>query len=319
MKKRIKLAFCDFWPKFDPANNYFTRLLRQRFDIELSDAPQFVIFSTFGQSFRRYRCTRIFYTGENWRPDFWNCDYAFTFDHLDDARHYRLPLYGLFDDPGRLIKRNFDPRRVLAEKTRFCNFVYSNPLCGVRNRFFHELSKYKPVDSGGRLCNNIGGPVADKLALVRQSKFTIAFENESYPGYTTEKLTEPMLAESLPIYWGNPLVNRDFNTRSFISAHDWPSMEAVINRVIEIDRDDDLYLEHLREPWLHQNRLNEYIDPAKVLAQFERIFSDPRPPVATRQPVARFFRLDQLAGARRSMIRRLRRSTKKLAHRLAIL
>jgi alpha(1,3/1,4) fucosyltransferase len=317
MKARIKLAFCDFWPKFDPADNYFTRLLRQRFTVELSDHPQFVIFSTFGQSFRRFRCTRIFYTGENWRPDFWNCDYAFTFDHLDDARHFRLPVYGLFNDPGPLIKRDFDADRVLAAKTRFCNFVYSNPLCRTRNRFFHELSKYKPVDSGGRLFNNIGAPVADKLAFIKQSKFTIAFENDSQPGYTTEKLSEPMLADSVPIYWGNPLVERDFNPRSFISAHDWPGMAAVIDRVIEVDRHDDLYLELLRQPWLNGNRLNQYIDPENILAQFERIFSDPQTPVATRQQVARFFRIDQLSSARRSLLRRVIRSTKKFTHRFA--
>jgi hypothetical protein len=317
MKACIKLAFCDFWPKFDPADNYFTRLLRQRFSVELSDHPQFVIFSTFGQSFRRFRCTRIFYTGENWRPDFWNCDYAFTFDHTDDPRHFRLPVYGLFNDPGRLIKRDFDADRVLAAKTRFCNFVYSNPLCRTRNRFFHELSKYKPVDSGGRLFNNIGGPVADKLAFIKQSKFTIAFENDSQGGYTTEKLSEPMLADSVPIYWGNPLVERDFNPRSFISAHDWPSMEAVIERVLEVDRNDDLYLELLRQPWLNGNRLNQYIDPENILAQFERIFSDLQIPVAARQQVARFFRIDRLSGARRSLLRRVMRSTKKFTHRFA--
>ncbi len=316
MQARIKLAFCDFWPKFNPANNYFTRLLARRYEIELSDKPDFIIYSSFGQTFRRFRCRRIFYTGENWRPDFWNCDYAFTFDHIDNARHYRLPVYGLLSDPTRLIKRDFDPERVLASKSRFCNFVYSNPLCRVRNRFFRELSKYKPVDSGGRLFNNIGGPVADKLAFIRQSKFTIAFENDSQPGYTTEKLSEPMLAESLPIYWGNKLVDRDFNTRSFINTHDWPSLQAAIERVIELDGNDHLYLEHLRQPWLDGNQLNSFIDPVNVLAQFDRIFSDCSPPMATRQAMARFFRIDRMTGMRHSMLRRMRRSTKKVAQRL---
>ena len=41
--------------------------------------------------------------------------------------------------------------------------------------------------------------------------FTIAFKNDSYPGYTTEKIYEPMYVNSLPIYSGNPLVYRDFN------------------------------------------------------------------------------------------------------------
>ncbi len=319
MRRRIKLAFSDFWPKFNPADNYFTRLLGERFEIELSDQPEFVIFSTFGQNFRRFRTTRIFFTGENWRPNFWDCDYAFTFDHRDDPRHYRLPLYGLMRDPSWLIKRDVDPVQILNSKTLFCNFVYSNPLCSTRNRFFKELSKYKPIASGGRVFNNVGGRVADKLALLRESKFTIAFENESQPGYTTEKLTEPMLAESLPIYWGNPLVDRDFNPKSFINAHDWPNLQAVIERVIEVDRDDELYLEYLKQPWFHGNHVNSYIDRQNVLAQFERIFEDPQTPLALQKAVARFFRIDRLSAAPSSMLRRVKRSTKKLANRLAAL
>jgi alpha(1,3/1,4) fucosyltransferase len=317
MKPRIKLAFWDFWKNFDPANNYFTRLLARRFEIELSDQPDFLIFSCFGQRHREFRCKRIFYSGENWRPDFWHCDYAFTFDHLDDPRHFRLPVYGLFDEPGRLIKRDCNPEQVLAQKTRFCNFVYSNPLGRERNRFFRMLSKYKPVDSGGRLFNSIGGPVQDKIAFVRQSKFTIAFENESHPGYTTEKLSEPMLADSVPIYWGNRLVHRDFNTRSFLNVHKFPSFEAAIERVIEIDQSDELYLEYLRQPWFAENRMNRFVDPENVLEQFERIFADETAPVATRQQVARMFFIDRLHGMQHSMVRRMKRSTRRIAHRLS--
>jgi hypothetical protein len=316
MKPRIKLAFVDFWKNFDPTDNYFTRLLGRRFEIELTDQPEFLIFSVFGKRHRNFRCKRIFYTGENHRPDFWSCDYAFTFDHLDDPRHHRLPVYGLFDEPGRLIKQHFNPEQVLARKTRFCNFVYSNPLGRERNKFFRMLSKYKPVDSGGRLFNSIGGPVRDKLAFIRESKFTIAFENEGYPGYTTEKLSEPMLADSLPIYWGNPLVHRDFNTRSFINVHKFPRFEAAIERIIEIDKNDSLYLEYLRNPWFVDNRMNQFVDPENVLAQFEKIFADKNPPVAQQQPVARMFFIDRLHGMQHSMRRRFKRSTRRIAHRL---
>ena len=120
-------------------------------------------------------------------------------------------------------------RRSFARKTRFCNFVYSNPRCRYRNRFFHKLSRYRHVDAAGRLYNNLGsgsdGP-NDKTELLASCKFTIAFENASYPGYTTEKIVHAMLAHSLPIYWGNPCVERDFNTASFLNAHDFDSQEG---------------------------------------------------------------------------------------------
>jgi hypothetical protein len=220
--------------------------------------------------------TRIYFTGENTRPNFRECDFAFTFDHLDRPENYRLPLYAWYGDPAKLVKGPVDAERILAAKTGFCNFVYSNPRCKFRIRFFEKLSKYKRVDSGGRLLNNVGGPVAHKHAFLAKYKFTIAFENSSYPGYTTEKIAEPMHTWSLPIYWGNPLVHLDFNPRSFVNFFDYGSLDDLVDRVVEIDRDDALYCEYLREPWYHGNVVNEYVRAENVLAQFERIFSAER-------------------------------------------
>jgi hypothetical protein len=186
----------------------------------------------------------------------------------------------------------------------------------MRNRFFRELSKYKPIDSGGKLFNNMGGPIASKAALLRESKFTIAFENESHSGYTTEKIAEPMHAESLPIYWGNPDVGLDFNTRSFINVHDWPSMDAAIERIIEVDRNDELYLEYLRQPWMHGNRLNRYVDPANLLAWFERVFESPPWSAGLQRNHRRLFRLDGAVDAWNSIQRRVRRTARKWAYQL---
>ncbi len=276
-----------------------------------------MIYSCFDRRHRQFRCTRIFYAGENWRPDFRVCDWAFTFDHLNDSRHFRLPLYALYGDPQSLVKQPIDVTRVLKEKTRFCNFVYSNPLCRTRNRFFKLLSKQKHVDSGGRLYNNLGGPVADKLALLKASKFTIAFENDSRPGYTTEKLHQPMEALSVPIYWGNPLVHFDFNPRSFINVHDFPNLEAAVQHVMEVDRDDELYAEYLRQPWYHDNRVNQYVNPERVLSRFDEIFATSIKPIAMARSSTRFLFFDQLHSIQQSVGQRMKRSARKIGHRLS--
>ena len=78
------------------------------------------------------------------------------------------------------------------------------------------MSSKEKVDSGGKFLNNVGGPVTDKLSFIKDYKFVISFENSSYPGYTTEKILEPMLVNSIPVYWGNPLVYNDFNYRTYI-------------------------------------------------------------------------------------------------------
>ncbi|MCC6493934.1 MAG: glycosyltransferase [Pirellulales bacterium] len=286
MRPRIKLGYADFWGGFSCEANYFSRLLAPYYDVELGDAPDFLLYSCFGKSFRRHRGVRIYYTGENTRPNFRQCDFAFTFDHIDRPEHYRLPLYAHYADPQSLVKGQIDAQRVLAAKTRFCNFVYSNPRCKTRNKFFHKLSKYKRVDAGGRLFNNIGGAVNNKIQFLQHYKFTIAFENDSYPGYTTEKLVEPMLAQSLPVYWGNPLVDLDFNPRSFVNFFDYGSLDDLVDRIVDIDRNDDLYCDYLRQPWYHGDEVNRYVRPENVIRQFARIFSQPvAPAAASRQSI----------------------------------
>jgi hypothetical protein len=110
-----------------------------------------------------------------------------------------------------------------------------------------ELSKYKRVDSGGRAHNNIGYLVDNKLDFINNYKFTICFENSEYPGYTTEKLVHPKLKDSIPIYWGNPRVGDDWNTKSFINAYDFNNLGDLIEYIKEVDNNDDLYYKILSE------------------------------------------------------------------------
>lgn len=129
------------------------------------------------------------------------------------------------------------------------------------------------MDSGRRHLNNIGRFVDDKLSFIKEYKFTIAFENSGFPGYTTEKLVHPMMAHSLPIYWGNELVERDFNPKSILNYADFQNEEELIERIIEIDNDNNLYMEYLKQPYYHDNQVNEFIKPENVMKQFDYIFS----------------------------------------------
>jgi hypothetical protein len=271
--QKIKINFSDFWPGFNKTDNYFWHLLIRHFDVELSDNPEILFYSVFGSNFTKYNCLKIFYTGENIRPDFTECDYAFTFDYPVDEKNYRLPIYVLYADVRKLLELKTDIESIIADKTRFCNFIVSNPYAKRRIEFFHKLSKYKKVDSGGKVLNNIGGPVANKWDFIKNYKFTLAFENESYPGYTTEKIFEPMLFHSIPIYWGNPLVDRDFNPGSFINYHDYNNDEAVIEQIIAVDNNPDLYREYLSQPYYNNNEVNEYANPDNILRRFEEIIA----------------------------------------------
>ena len=62
-------------------------------------------------------------------------------------------------------------------------------------------------------------------------------------GYTTEKMTQPLSAGSVPIYWGNPTVTTDFNPEAFVNANGMEEkLNELVKRIIELDKDDEAYL-----------------------------------------------------------------------------
>lgn len=293
MRKKVKIDFCNFWPGFKKEDNYFINLLRTKYDVEISSSPDYLIFSSFGikKDHKKYKCIKIFYTGENRRPYDYECDYSFSFDYLDDPDHYRLPLYALYGDYEDMIRQHKEKKvdEIIKSKKKFCAFVYSNGDAYQRNKFFHKLSRYKQVDSGGGHLNNIGRKVSNKLEFISNYKFMIAYENSSYAGYTTEKIYEPMTVNTIPIYWGNPLVHRDFNTKSFINYYDYEDEEAMIEQIIKIDNDDDLYRKMLEESFFLNNEPNKYIQKEAVLKQFDYIFTNNREPIALKNKKKKLF------------------------------
>lgn len=258
-KKKIKINFSDFWGGFNRTDNYFYNLLKEEFNVEISNNPDYLFFSLFGNQHQQLNCKKIFYTGENISPPLDYCDWSFSFDYLDNPRNYRLPHYLLY--PGYYdLQKPKEINKSLANR-KFCNFVVSNGNCAERNNFFTKLSKYKKVDSGGTFMNNIGGPVQDKRQFQSEYKFSISFENNAYrpqnSGYTTEKIMEPMTVNSMPIYWGNPDIGLEFNTKSFINYYDFKSEDDLVGYIIELDKNDDKYLEKLKQPWFTDYNIPE--------------------------------------------------------------
>jgi hypothetical protein len=260
-KPLMRVGFTDYFPTFD---EFFLDVLSLRFDIVRDDVnPDYLLFcdETFGKNNLNYNNTvKIFFTGENRRPWNYRCNNAITFDHLDGSSTYRLPLY-VVEDWVMTNKFGFKPvvdlprDTELSTKTGFCGYVASNGGCQERNDIFHFLSKYKKVDSGGPLFNNIGYVLPrepnDKLTKIdffKTKKFSLCYENSSYPGYVTEKLYHGFYANTVPIYWGSPVVELDFNPKAFVSRHDFGSDEEMLKKIVEIDNDDDLYMKMIREP-----------------------------------------------------------------------
>ncbi len=274
----VRLDFVDFASDFDKRNNDFVRLLSKHFEVQLDEKhPDFLFYSNFGYRHVKYDCVKIFFTGECATPNFDLCDYAFGFDRMElGDRYFRLPLYRVFQ-----YRKDLERAMALTEKSLrkegFCSFVVSNDSgMAERKKMFELLNAYKPVASGGRYLNNIGGPVKDKIDFQSRYKFCLCFENSSHPGYTTEKIIQAFASGSIPIYFGNPDIGKEFNPGAFVNCHDFDSLEKAVERVIEIDRDDALYARMLGEPITSEDLLDESALEAFLLNIFSQSLQEAR-------------------------------------------
>jgi hypothetical protein len=295
MKEKLTVDFCNFWPNFDKRDNYFFNLLNQRFNVIIDDInPQLMIFSydyakkAEHRKHNRKTCVRIYYGCEYVDPLWEECDFAITNKFINDERHFRLPLWtqtvnwfgveqhreerdqSFLANLDDLLEKKINFDTIKNEKSRFCNFIYAQPR-SIRTHLFQKISAYKHVDSFGPQHNNTGYVVkgrGDQIHKVMSQipyKFTASFENELGDGWTTEKLLHPMIVNSIPIYWGNPKVGMEFNTKSFISAHDYENEEQFLEHIRLIDSNDDKYYEMLAQPWFNDRKIPFHISPTAVL------------------------------------------------------
>lgn len=233
--------------------------VKDKYTIEFTDdtSADYVFHSAKGYDVLKYSGVRIFISGENVSPNFAISDYAMTFDQLEFGdRYIWLPLIKLYREAySSFVSPREAVDKIMSQKTDFCGYVMSNTTnsASERTEIFDLLSAYKQVNSGGKWRNNVGGRVPDKRLFQSKHKFIIAFENCSYPGYLTEKLADAAASNAVPIYWGDPGIASLFNPKAFINCHDFPTLQAAVDRAIEVNEDDALYRQMLSEPWFHDD------------------------------------------------------------------
>lgn len=161
-------------------------------------------------------------------------------------------LVGAYSSDGSLLKRPmlfndfevFEPR-----KTKLISVVSSNkaftPEHRQRLHFVEKLKSHfgENLDYFGR---NING-FSDKLDVLSEYKYHISLENCHLKNYWTEKLSDPILTLTYPIYYGCPNINDYFpgNSITKINIADAPEAMEIIEGVIASNKYeaslDDMY------------------------------------------------------------------------------
>ena len=123
----------------------------------------------------------------------------------------------------------------------------------------------------GEVVNWLDG---SKTALQRKCKFTLCFESTNHYGFVTEKIMDAFYSDTIPVYYGSPTVAEIFNKNAFINVADYPSLDAAIENINELDRDYEKYMEIMIQPLLVDPTYPERLE--QELGQFMcHIFDQP--------------------------------------------
>ena len=279
----MKINFLDFWGDFRVQDNFFLDLFRDIFgNVEVAppDECDTIIYSCFGKQHLgvdRSKTKKIYYTGENLRPNFNECDYSLTFDFDDyQKRNVRLPLWflqfdwynkGGYGNPEFVIPLSHINQNefIQTKKNKFCVFVNNN-LFQDRIDCINKLTAYKNVTCFGKPFGNWFYGESKKYKIFSEYKFSICFENSVAPGggYYTEKLIHSKLSGTIPLYFTDNNVSKDFNTKSFINLNDYDSMDDFIEYVIQVDQDDKEYLNIFNQPLFNDTLDHRHLEQLKT-------------------------------------------------------
>ena len=145
-----------------------------------------------------------------------------------------------------------------------------------RIELFEKLSEYKFVASGGSVRNNVPRPeftAEATMAWQGQCKFMIAYENQHYPGYITEKPFRPWLAGAIPLYDAHPSVKKDLNSKALLFRGDYDSIESYIDEIKRLDKDNNAYCDMWNTNILQGPHQDHQVVYEALYNRFDSVFS----------------------------------------------
>lgn len=237
-------------------------------------ASEHIYFSEiFKNNYLKYKNTpvKICFLRELYFPDFNLFDYITGFPTSINCEDRYSPLSFASDQYYDWIKYNENDIEtyekalsLLDKKTKFCNFLYSNPKAHqMRDKLFYELSTYKKVDSLGMWLNNVekkgtgfAGHKLDSIFEKEPYKFSIAVENAVCPGYVTEKILTSLQAHTVPLYFGDPNIEDYINPECFINCNNL-SLSEIIEKVKYIDDNKEIWAKMICKPWQTKKQYDE--------------------------------------------------------------
>ena len=263
-KKTIKLYCTDL---FNENNHklWIKDKLKDKFYISFDkDNPDYLIYNVFGKkhlNFINRNVIKIAIYTENKIPDLNEVDYAIGHAHINYLDRYfkhSILLWINYKDINKIREQVLN----MPIREKFCSAVISNSIDTdfFRLKFIKELNKYKKVDMGGLYENNIGNRTKDKRKFLSSYKFSIAMENSNGDGYISEKIIDSFISGTIPIYYGDYMVDEYINPKSYILIKGEKDIKEKINLIKLIDNDKEKYRNMLKENVIIDDKFSNKID-----------------------------------------------------------
>lgn len=159
--------------------------------------------------------------------------YTFDDDLVDHQRYFKFYLPYLKPRISRLVpyeERNFLVLIASQFKSKYAKELYSEREKLIR---FFEEHPNEPFDLFGRhwekkKFQRWKGVIADKMEVLKNYRFAIAYENSCINGYITEKLWDCFAAGVVPIYWGADNITDYVPEDCFIDRRKFKSNEELM-------------------------------------------------------------------------------------------
>jgi len=156
-----------------------------------------------------------------------------------------------------LINKSIDDliKQPISNKSKFISIATSNKTYtkGHRNRIecAMKIKRYfgSYVDLYGRGFNDFN----DKWDVVSPYRYHISIENSVEKNYFSEKIVDPILAYTLPLYYGCPNISDYFDLPEHLQILDLNSFDTIKKKIKYIIENDDIYENNLQ--FLTESRL----------------------------------------------------------------
>lgn len=167
------------------------------------------------------------------------------FSSINDGKSFLNEICYLAPYPLQLVAENYTKQKIIS-------FVASDKMNLIGHRFRHVLIQKIlqtniDIDIFGRNLQyyyndfRIKGTIDNKFEKTMVPyKFTISIENVIEPYFITEKFYDPILADCVPLYYGDiNNINKYFNNESYIDIN--KSVDACIDIIKDVIKNHELY------------------------------------------------------------------------------